>query len=541
MVLSEIWTLAFGAQNSLPDQEDPDLAAQRRHHHHNNNNNNSASDEYDDDDDSDSHEERQEAAIAKILARQRVLVDAERDILGTTVYLPLPSVRDEAAENKSGFILVVTSLTLNNIGCYPFFGIRDRHQVFPSLFPETSPRSSFQYLQQVYRSQGVLGIWYGMPCSMICHTCTIFYEAFLNSIIARLRHRSRKVLPKPLIYLSTRIVEFLLYIPLYPLLRNSLLLRMDSRTGPWPGSASYVCLLRSFFVDYVHDLIGLFYSRGRSPSILPLYSTVLPSYVLNLLFEIIQTWIFRWIYPRLVPASFFSRKRSSKASSMHPPQHPPPLPSSMPRGSSFANNGGTSSSSSRPSPSRRSGGRQHHQQHQTPQQQQQQQQDQQAVTDGSMTAVTATEISATIMAAMPSVSSSSPTTTTLAVNRARRGLRYLSAVSPRNPTLLQEFYPEMVCAMTSSMITRVLLYPLDTVASRVSAQGGSFPGIGMAPTRYNGFWDCWRMSLRPEGGGLWGLYSGVVDCIIVEAMVRWIVLEGTWFAHLAIKWFHRRL
>ncbi|KAG0312287.1 hypothetical protein BGZ97_011309 [Linnemannia gamsii] len=532
MVLSEIWTLAFGAQSSLPDQEDPDLTAHRLRLHPNNPNYDS------EDDDSDSHEERQEAAIAKILARQRVLVDAERDILGTTVYLPVPNVRDEAAENKSGFILVVTSLTLNNIGCYPFFGIRDRHQVFPKLFPETSPRSSFQYLQQVYRSQGVLGIWYGMPCSMICHTCTIFYEAFLNSIIGRLRQRSRKVLPKPLIYLSTRIVEFLLYIPLYPLLRNSLLLRMDSRTGPWPGNASYLYLLRSFFIDYFHDLIGLFYSQGRSPSILPLYSTVLPSYVLNLLFEIIQTWIFRWIYPRLVPASFFSRKRSSRSSSIHPPQHPPPLLSAMPRriSSSVNSNGGNSSSSSQSSPSRRNGGR--HSQHD--QQQQQQHQNQQATTDGSMTAVTATEISATIMAAMPSVSSSSPTTTTLAVNRARRGLRYLSTASPRNPTLLQEFYPEMVCAMTSSMITRVLLYPLDTVASRVSAQGGSFPGIGMAPTRYSGFWDCWRRSLRPEGGGFWGLYSGVVDCIIVEAMVRWIVLEGTWFAHLAIKWFHRR-
>lgn len=125
MVLSEIWTLAFGAQNSLPDQEDPDLLAhrQRQRHHHNNSNYDS------EDDDSDSQEERQEAAIAKILARQRILIDAERDILGTTVYLPIPNVRDEAAENKSGFILVVTSLTLNNIGCYPFFGIRDRHQV----------------------------------------------------------------------------------------------------------------------------------------------------------------------------------------------------------------------------------------------------------------------------------------------------------------------------------------------------------------------------------------------------------------------------
>ncbi|KAF8924955.1 hypothetical protein BGZ58_001274 [Dissophora ornata] len=157
-----------------------------------------------------------------------------------------------------------------------------------------------------------------------------------------------------------------------------------------------------------------------------------------------------------------------------------------------------------------------------------------------MTAVTATEISATIMAAMPTVSSSSPTAATMAVNRARRGLRYLSAVTPRHPTLLQEFYPEMVCAMTSSMITRVLLYPLDTVASRVSAQGGFFPGIGVAPVKYNGFWDCWIRSIRPEGGGIWGLYSGVVDCIIIEAMVRWVVLEGTWFAHLVIKWVHRR-
>ncbi|KAG0325856.1 hypothetical protein BGZ99_000122, partial [Dissophora globulifera] len=123
------------------------------------------------------------------------------------------------------------------------------------------------------------------------------------------------------------------------------------------------------------------------------------------------------------------------------------------------------------------------------------------------------------MAAMPTVSSSSPAASTLAVNRARRGLRYFSTVTPRNPTMLQEFYPEMVCAMTSSMITRVLLYPLDTVSSRVSAQGGSFPGIGVAPPMYTGYWDCWIRSIRSEGG-IMGLYSGVIDCIIIEAMAK---------------------
>ncbi|KAF9190672.1 hypothetical protein BGZ51_008314 [Haplosporangium sp. Z 767] len=520
MVLSAIWTLAFGAHNAPPANFQEDL---------NDNNNDSTTTNTTDDD----HQQTQEALIAKILERQQVLVEAEQDILGTTVYVPSPDVKDEAAENKSGFILVVTSLTLNNIGCYPFFGIRDRHQVFPQLFPETSPRSSIQYLQKVYRSQGVLGIWYGMPCSMICHTCTIFYEAFLNSVIGRFRQRSRKVLPKTLIYLSTRVVEFLLYIPLYPLLRNSLLLRMDSRTGPWPSNSSYLYLLRSFLVDYVHDLIGLFYSRGRSPSILPLYSTVLPSYILNLLFEIIQTWIFRWIYPKLVPASFFTRKKQKSSTAQHLPPPQPLLSTPIPLSANTVAGGSSSSSSSSASAALRL-------RRQQQQQQQQQQQHLQSENNGSMTAVTATEISATIMAAMPTVSSNSPTTTALAVNRARRSLRYLSSVTPRNPTLLQEFYPEMVCAMTSSMLTRVLLYPLDTIASRVSAQGGSFPGIGVAPTPYTGFWDCWRQSLRPEGGGIFGLYSGVMDCIIVEAMVRWVVLEGTWFAHLVIKWIHRR-
>lgn len=186
MVLSAIWSLAFGSHNTLPDTQDTEDAI------HNDNVQ---------EDDIPSHD----ALIEKIVDRQRTLTEAEREILATTVYLPAPNTRDEAAENKSGFILVVTSLTLNNIGCYPFFGIRDRHQVFPRLFPETSPRSSLQYLRQVYRSQGVLGIWYGMPCSMICHTCTIFYEAFLNSIIWRFRKRSRKILPKNLIYLSTRV------------------------------------------------------------------------------------------------------------------------------------------------------------------------------------------------------------------------------------------------------------------------------------------------------------------------------------------------
>ncbi|KAF9208485.1 hypothetical protein BGZ49_008670 [Haplosporangium sp. Z 27] len=487
MVLSAIWTLAFGAQNPLPDfSQDNTL------------------DEIHEDgqvQDMDQDDDRTQSNVEKIYKRIQDVTEAERDILGTTVYLPAPNTRDEAAENKSGFILVVTSLTLNNIGCYPFFGIRDRHQVFPRLFPETSPRSSFEYLRQ----------------------------ALLNSIIGRLRQRSRKVLPKAMIYLSTRIVEFLLYIPLYPLLRNSLLLRMDSRAGPWPTSSSYIYLLKSFAIDYVHDLIGLFHSRGRSPSILPFYSTVLPSYVLNLLFEIIQTWIFRWIYPKLVPASFFTRKKSSKSSHPHPP---PPLSSNLASPMQFGETSGighNTSASGRPTSSRTQHGNQ-----------QQQQQPHASNENGPITAVTATEISATIMAAMPTASANSPTTTTTAVNRARRGLRYLSAVTPRNPTLLQEFYPEMVCAMTSSMVTRVLLYPLDTVASRVSAQGGSFPGIGFAPTPYSGFWDCWVRSIRPEGGGLLGLYSGVVDCIIIEAMVRWVVLEGTWFAHLLIKWIHRR-
>ncbi|KAI1315170.1 hypothetical protein EDD11_001227 [Mortierella claussenii] len=346
MVLSAIWTLAFGVQNPLPDTLDEDFL------------DHSYDQDYDEDEEGAQAILDHETKVANILGRQREVTDAQHNILGTTVHLPTPSIRDEVVENKSGFILVVTSLTLNNIGCYPFFGIRDRHQVFPKLFPETSPRSSFQYLRQVYRSQGALGIW-------------------------------------------------------------------RSQDG------------------------------GRQQQ----------------------------------------QQQQQQSGQRHRRQQ---------------------------------------------QQQQQQQQQPAADNNGTMTVVTANEISATIMAAMPTLSSNSPASTTVAVNRARRGLRYLSAVTPRNPTLLQEFYPEMVCAMTSSMITRVLLYPLDTVASRVSAQGGSFPGIGCTPVVYSGFWDCWIRSIRSEGGGLSGLYSGVMDCIIIEAMVRWVVLEGTWFAHLVIKWIHRR-
>jgi len=339
-------------------------------------------------------------------------------------------------------------------------------------------------------------------------------------------------------------VEFLLYIPLYPLLRNSLLLRMDSRAGPWPANSSYFHLLKSFAFNYVRDLIGLLCgSQGRTPSILPIYSTVLPSYILNLLFEIIQTWIFRWLYPKMVPANLFTRNKSSK-SAVHPP--PPPLLNPVPLttsngiGASAAANIGLSSTAHRPNQQQQQ--QQQHQQH-PPQQQQQQHQHQRYTGPnirGSMVAITANDISATIMAAMPTLSPSSPPSTTSAVNRARKGLRYLSITTPRNPTFLQEFYPEMVCAMTSSMVTRVLLYPFDTIASRVSAQGASFPWIGHAPTPYNGFWDCWIQSIRPSGGGIMGLYSGLVDCIIIEAMMRWVVLEGTWFAHLVVQWIYRR-
>ncbi|KAG0010696.1 hypothetical protein BGZ80_001254 [Entomortierella chlamydospora] len=122
MVLSAIWTLAFGAQNPLPDLSHDDNPLSDTH-------------ENGGDQDVDQNERGNQANTERIFKRQRDAAEAERDILGTTVYLPAPNIRDEAAENKSGFILVVTSLTLNNIGCYPFFGIRDRHQVQYSLSP----------------------------------------------------------------------------------------------------------------------------------------------------------------------------------------------------------------------------------------------------------------------------------------------------------------------------------------------------------------------------------------------------------------------
>ncbi|KAG0241089.1 hypothetical protein BGX31_001457 [Mortierella sp. GBA43] len=309
---------------------------------------------------------------------------------------------------------------------------------------------------------------------------------------------------------------------------------MDSRAGPWPANSSYFHLLKTFAVNYVRDLIGLFCgSRGGTPSILPIYSTVLPSYILNLLFEIIQTWIFRWLYPKMVPSNLFTRNKSKAAIS--PPPHlltPMPLAPSNGIGASTAANVGLSSTS------QRSGQAQAHQ-HQQQQQQQQQRLARQSAR-GSVVAVTASDISSTLMAAMPTVSQNPPPPITPTVHRARKELRYFSTATPRNPTFLQEFYPEMVCAMTSSMVTRVLLYPFDTIASRVSAQGATFPLIGHVPRPYNGFWDCWIQSVRPSGGGIMGLYSGLVDCIIIEAMMRWVVLEGTWFAHLVVQWFFQR-
>ncbi|KAF9971494.1 hypothetical protein BGZ73_005552 [Actinomortierella ambigua] len=609
MVLHAIWSLAFGPHNTPPA---------------------SLNDPLDNIDELDELDQRRR--VMHMLRKQDELSRGEKEVLDTTVHLPIRSASTEAAENKSGFILVMTSLTLNNVGCFPFFGIRDRHQVFPHRFPETSPRAAVEYLRRVYWSQGVLGIWYGLPCSMICHTCTIFYEAFLSSVIGRFRQRTRKTLPKAAIYVATRLIELALYIPLYPLLRNSLLLRMDTHTGPWPPNSGYISLFRSFVTNYFHDLIGLFYRGGRSPSPLPFYSTVLPSFALNLLFEIIQTYIFRWIYPQLVPPSFFTRKKSSKAPypppSIQPMAHPtnagtdgipttattsprlqqhlhapfrhpdevpdylveslpssslpasspssPPLSSSgihtdsdesdirRPTTGVSGSGGGEARSrsvatdevrqravSQSPTPERRQQQQQQQQQHrqQTSHSQQQQQRHSRQLdahrirvdrTTGQTTcAISANDVSSIIMAAMPPVSASTPASATMTIHRARLSLRYLTAVTTRQPSLLQEFYPEMAAAMASSMLTRVLLYPLDTMASRMLMQGAVFPGMGyVSPPKYTGLLDCFQVSVRQDG--LLSLYSGVLDCLVIEAIIRWVVLEGTWFAHLAIKWLHRR-
>ncbi|ORZ22141.1 mitochondrial carrier domain-containing protein [Absidia repens] len=101
------------------------------------------------------------------------------------------------------------------------------------------------------------------------------------------------------------------------------------------------------------------------------------------------------------------------------------------------------------------------------------------------------------------------------------------ATADYEPSMLQSYYPEIVCGMSSSMITRALSYPMDTVIFKLMIQDTN---ILSSPDQhvYTGFFDC-CCKIYAEGG--WrGFFPGW-GAGVLELTATWMILEASWWTY----------
>ncbi|KAI8988512.1 mitochondrial carrier domain-containing protein [Mycotypha africana] len=101
----------------------------------------------------------------------------------------------------------------------------------------------------------------------------------------------------------------------------------------------------------------------------------------------------------------------------------------------------------------------------------------------------------------------------------------------REATVLHTFYPEIGCGIISSVITRALSYPIDTVIFKLMIQDS---GILRTETKYQGFFNCIKRTWSEEGG--WKAFYPGWGVFILEVGMSYFVLETAWCAYRLAQW-----
>lgn len=92
------------------------------------------------------------------------------------------------------------------------------------------------------------------------------------------------------------------------------------------------------------------------------------------------------------------------------------------------------------------------------------------------------------------------------------------------------YYAELMSNLLSSLITDILIYPMETVICRLHLQGtrtiidDTDKGIGVVPlcTNYEDVFDCFDTIVRDEGPS--GFYKGF-GALIVQYTLQFVIVK----------------
>lgn len=323
-------------------------------------------------------------------------------------------------ENISGVILAIGTMVANYSLCFPIVAARHRLQALPVLYSyqRDTPMYGISTIIYAYRNGGIRRLYPGFGLGLIGQTLSATYESGLNQVLSPITTSARK--KNTFVYILSSILSkglaLAINIPLYPLYRNALILRVQSESA-----------LTRIVIRSSHDFIQLY--KQDLKDYLPPYksnrniiSTFVPSCILNLITEKVLIFIYRHIFQK------FSSNNSNNS-----------------------NNNNTPSDQ--------------------------------------------------------------------------------SSKKKKDSTVLHTFYPEIACGVISSIITRALSYPVDTVIFKLMVQDS---GVLKVNTAYKGFFDCIKRTWCEEGG--WKAFYPGWGIGILEIGMGYVILEASWWAYRCIEW-----
>jgi solute carrier family 25 protein 46 len=106
--------------------------------------------------------------------------------------------------------------------------------------------------------------------------------------------------------------------------------------------------------------------------------------------------------------------------------------------------------------------------------------------------------------------------------------------------MMEAYFPELMASLTGTVLTEILLYPLETVVYRLHLQGtrtmiddtdNGFAVVSLC-TNYDGFLDCFSRIKSEEG--LAGFYKGF-GALLLQYLVQYLVLRFTKGIYMAIS------
>lgn len=332
----------------------------------------------------------------------------------------------EVRENITGVGLAIGTMVANYSLCFPIVAARHRLQALstPYSYKRDTPLYGFHTILQSYRNgRNIRRLYPGFGLGLIGQTLGATYEAGLDQVMSGMTakaNQSNRWVWITLVKILSKGLALAINIPLYPLYRNALILRVQSDSD-----------LTRIVIRTPYDFIQRY--KGDLKDFLPtqhgwhghIVSAFLPSCILNMITEKLLISIYRYIFQS------FSSFTSSIASS--------------------SSQEGSSSSSS---------------------------------------------------------------------NTKKR----------QDATVLHTFYPEIACGVISSIITRAISYPIDTVIFKLMIQD---TGVLRLNTNYDGFFDCIQTYAQEN---CWQAFYPGWGIGVLEIGMGYLILEASWWAYRLTQW-----